>query len=30
MFGIDWLGMLNAAMGMQALGLLKPGRHRAT
>src|SRR5258708_2445787 len=24
MFGIDWLGMLNAAMGMQALGLFKP------
>ena len=38
MFGIDWLGMLNAAMGMRALGLLDPddisnmtregGRHR--
>jgi putative spermidine/putrescine transport system substrate-binding protein len=24
MYGIDWLGMLNAAMGMQALGLFKP------
>ncbi|HSS87459.1 MAG TPA: extracellular solute-binding protein, partial [Reyranella sp.] len=24
MFGIDWLGMLNAAMGMRALGLLDP------
>jgi hypothetical protein len=24
MFGIDWLGMLNAAMGMRALGLLNP------
>ena len=24
MFGIDWLGMLDAALGMQALGLLKP------
>jgi len=23
MYGIDWLGMLNAAMGMQALGLFK-------
>jgi putative spermidine/putrescine transport system substrate-binding protein len=24
MFGIDWLGMLNAAMGMRALGLFNP------
>ena len=24
MYGIDWLGMLNAAMGMRALGLLNP------
>ncbi len=24
MYGIDWLGMLNAAMGMQALGIFKP------
>ena len=24
LYGIDWLGMLNAAMGMQALGIFKP------
>ena len=24
MFGIDWLGILNASMGMSALGLLDP------
>ncbi|MBI3513289.1 MAG: extracellular solute-binding protein [Proteobacteria bacterium] len=24
LFGIDWLGMLDAALGMEALGLLKP------
>ena len=24
LFGIDWLGMLDAALGMQALGLLNP------
>src|SRR6202008_1215555 len=24
LYGIDWLGMLDAALGMQALGLIKP------